>query len=773
MLNLPAQPAPLIGRSWEMTTAKRLLLSDEVRLLTLTGPAGVGKTRVAVAVAEKCLEAFPHGAWFVGLASLSDSEAVPAAIARVLGVRKVGDSPLIEVLAQYLRERRMLLVLDNVEHLLPAAAETVAGLLSACPKLAVLATSRERLLLRWEHTLLVPPLELPAIDLSPAPKVLSGVASVALFVQRARSVHSGFALTAENASAVAEICVRLDGLPLAIELAAARVGVLSPAQILGRFGARLPSLSWNAPDAPERHRTLRAAVSWSYDLLSPEEQALFRRLGVFVGGWTLEGAETVGDAKGLGLDVLDTLESLVDKSLVRVTPVADDLTRFGMLETMREYALEQLRDRGELALVQERRADYFLALAERAAPKLRSPSQVTWQACLERDHDNLRAVLRWASEAGWKELELRLAAALAYFWYFQAHIGEGRGWLEHALVRDPGCPSAVRVEALTWCAYFAWAQRDFRDAAPQYEEAVSLSRDSGDECAAILPLAFMGKLSWPVGDYDRAADLQEEALALSRKVGDRWREAVVLAELAITRRFQGDGEGAERILDESLALNRELGNSYHLAQVLATLADMAAEQGNSARAAMLFTEGVALSWKSGHRGMLSYNFSMTTRLMAERGDPEQTARLLAAAEGMDVLTGWRRTPLEVASSARALDIVRAKLDEARLTAALETGRTMPLEQAVDETLAALACVRATGASGRSEQVTGSSRNDPLSEREREVLKLVAEGFSDRRIAQRLFITERTARFHVASVRTKLRANTRAQAVAIAARRDLL
>lgn len=746
-----------------------MLLSDEVRLLTLIGPAGVGKTRAAAMVAEECLEAFPHGVWFVGLASLSNPESVPAAIARVLGVREVGDRPLIEVLAQYLRERRMLLVLDNVEQLLPAAAGTVARLLSACPKLAVLTTSRERLRLRWEHTLVVPPLELPVIEPSPTPEALSGVASVALLMQRARSVHSEFALTTENASAVAEICARLDGLPLAIELAAARVGVLSPAQILGRFGTRLPSLSWNAPDAPERHRTLRAAISWSYDLLSPEEQALFRRLGVFIGGWTLEGAEAVGDVEELGFEVLGILESLVDKSLVRVTHAADGEVRFGMLETMREYALEQLRDGGELELVQERHANYFLALAERVAPKFRSPSQVVWQTRLERDHDNLRAVLRWAPKAERGEVELRLAAALAYFWYFQAHIGEGRGWLEHALAHDQGCPAAARAEALTWCAYFAWAQRDFGDAAPRYEEALSLSRDGGDESALILPLAFMGKLSWPAGDYGRAADLQEEALALSRKVGNRWYEAVVLAELAITRRFQGDVQEAERILNVSLALNRELGNSYHLAQVLATLADMAAEQGDSARAATLFAEGVALSWESGHRGMLSYNLSMTTRLVAERGDPEQAAHLLGAAEGMDVLTGWRRTPLEVSSSARALDIVRAKLDEARLRAALEAGRTMPLKQVVEEASGALAEI-----SEQPESVAKPLRNgDPLSEREREVLRLVAEGFSDRRIAQELFITERTARFHVASVRNKLRANTRAQAVAIAVRRNLL
>lgn len=765
---LPVQPGTLIGRSEELAAASRGM-SNGARLLTFTGPAGVGKTRMAVALAEECSDSFTHGAGFVGLASSNGTGSVAEAISRMLGVKEVDDRLLIEVLTDYLRERRMMIVLDNVEHLLPAAAETVDTILSACPEIVVLATSRERLRLRWEHPLVLPPLPLPAPHDDQDLEALSKIPSIALFVERARSVWSGFELTEENASAVTEICRRLDGLPLAIELAAARSNVLSPKEILVRFGPQLPSLGGNAPDAPERHRTLRAAVSWSYDLLSSEEQELFGRLGVFADGWTLEAAEAVGDAEGLGVDILGTLGSLVDKSLVQVKHEENGEVRFGMLETMREYAVEQLRERGDFKLAQEQHNDYFLALAERTAPELRGLQQVRWQALLEREHDNFRAALQWASDTERRDVVMRLAAALSYFWYFQAHIGEGRGWLEHALAYDPGCLASVRVEALTWCAYFAWAQRDLDDAKPKYEEALSLSRGSEDDGSAILPLTFMGKLCWPAGDYDRAADLQEEALALSRKLGDRWREAVVLAELAITRRFQGDREEAQKILEESVALNRELGNSYHLAQVLATLADMAAEHGDSARAAKLFAEGVSLSWSSEHRGMLSYNFSMMTRLVAECGDPEQSARILAAAEGMDVLTGWRRTLLEVSSSEKALDTVRAKLDEARLVTALEAGRTLPLKQIVEEALDVLKNI-----SKQPEPVATSSRNgNTLSDREREVLMLVSEGLSDKRIAQRLFITERTARFHVTSVRTKLRANTRAQAVAIAARRNLI
>lgn len=765
---LPAQPGTLIGRSKELAAAS-WGFSNGARLLTFTGPAGVGKTRMAVALAEECSDSFAHGAGFVGLASSNGTGSVTEAISRMLGVKEVDDRLLIEVLTDYLRERRMMIVLDNVEHLLPAAAETVDTLLSACPEIVVLATSRERLRLRWEHPVVLPPLPLPALHGARDLEALSKIPSIALFVERARSVRSGFELTEENAVAVAEICRRLDGLPLAIELAAARSNVLSPAEILVRFGLRLPSLGANAPDTPGRHRTLRAAVSWSYDLLSSEEQELFGRLGVFADGWTLEAAEAVGDAEGLRVDILDTLGSLVDKSLVQVKHEENGEVRFGMLETMREYAVEQLRERGDFELARVQHNDYFLALAERTAPELRGLQQVRWQARLEREHDNFRAALQWASDTERRDVMIRLAAALAYFWYFQAHIGEGRGWLEHALAHDTGCPVSVRVEALTWCAYFAWAQRDLDDAAPKYEEALSLSRDSEDDGSAILPLTFRGKLCWPTGDYNRAADLQEEALALSRKLGDRWREAVVLAELAITRRFQGNREEAQRILEESIALNRELGNSYHLAQVLATLADMAAEQGDSAWAAKLFAEGVALSWGSEHRGMLSYNFSMMTRLVAECGDPEQSARILTAAEGMDVLTGWRRTPLEVSSSEKALDTVRAKLDEASLMTALEAGRTLPLEQIVEEALDVLEDI-----SEQPDPVTMPSRNgNTLSGREREVLMLVSEGFSDKRIAQRLFITERTARFHVTSLRTKLRANTRAQAVAIAARRSLI
>jgi predicted ATPase/DNA-binding CsgD family transcriptional regulator len=765
---LPAQARPLIGRSKELA-ASRLCLSNGTRLLTLTGPAGVGKTRLAVAVAGECSDSFSHGARFVGLASASDPEAVPEAICRMLGVREVADRPLIEVLAEHLRERHMLIVLDNVEHLLPAV-ERVGALLSACPKLVVLATSRERLRLRWEQPLVVPPLELPFPDRAPTPEELSKVPSATLFVERVRSVRPGFELTEENAPAVAEICRRLDGLPLAIELAAARTGVLSPAELLARFGSRLPSLGRKAPDAPERHRTLRSAVGWSYDLLLPEEQQLFGRLGVFADGWTLEAAEAIGDAEGQGVDVLDALESLVDKSLIQVAHEANGEARFGMLETMKEYALEQLRERGGLETARKRHVDHFLALAETAAPELRSIYQVVWQARLEREHENLRTALDWALEAGRGDIELRLTAALGCFWYFQAHIGEGRNRLERALARDPGCPTAVRVEALTWCAYFAWAQRDYDAAAPLYEEAIALSRDDAQERSSILPIAFLGKLSWPAGDYDRAAELHEEALALSRKNGDRWSEGVVLAELAMTRRLQGDTEDTERILEKSLVLNREMCNSYHLAQVLATLADLVGEQGDVTRAASLLAESLALSWRSDQRGMLAYGFSMTTRFLAEHGDPERAARLLAATDGMDVLSGWRRTHTEEASYAKGLHTVRSKLDEPRMNAALETGRAMPLERIVDETLEALA-----DASESPKPVADPARNteDPLSERELEVLRLVAEGFSDGEIAQKLFIAERTARFHVTSMRKKLRASTRAHAVAIAAQSGIL
>ena len=411
--NLPAQPTRLLGREREIELIRRLLGDEGVRLLTLTGPGGVGKTRLAVAAAEALLAAFPDGAWFVDLASLADPAAIMPAVAAALGVRDGSGRPVAERVRRQLRGRRLLVVLDNCEQLLPAAGLAVANLLAACPGLTVLATSREPLHLRWEHRLPVLPLGLPDPSPGAAPAALLAAPAVALFVERAQGVWPDFALTAANAPAVAELCRRLDGLPLAIELAAARCNVLPPTALLARLERRLPLPGPGAEDAPERHRTLPAAIGWSYEPLSPEEQALFRRLGVFAGGWTLAAAEAVCAGEERGLDPLDGLLALLDRSLIHGSGDDDREPRFEMLKILREYALEQLDAAGELEETRRRHAMYYAELAERAAPELFGPRRAAWLDRLDREDDNLRAALGWATERGEAHAERATRAVLA------------------------------------------------------------------------------------------------------------------------------------------------------------------------------------------------------------------------------------------------------------------------------------------------------------------------------------------------------------------------
>jgi predicted ATPase len=477
------------------------LLREDVRLLTLVGAAGTGKTRLAIEVANQAADRFGDGTWFVDLSPVRDPDLVPTAIAATLDVREDRDRPLIETLKQHLASRRVLLLLDNFEQVLPAAPY-LADLLRACSELKLLVTSRAALHLQWEHELVVNPLAVPDLATLPTTANLAEVASVALLLERTQRIDPEFRLDETNAREVAEICVRLDGLPLAIELAAARMRVLPPHALLSRLSRGLAVLVSGHQDQPPRQRTLRAALDWSYELLSPADQALFRRLGVFVGGFGLEAVSEVCDPDAaLGIDPLRGVESLVEKSLVRHTRASGGQElRFGLLETIRDYALERLDADGERALVRARHAAYYLGSAEVVVDQISSGHQATWLRSLELEHDNLRAALAWCHEAREPELGLRAAGLLAWFWQVRGHISEGRARLAELLTLAGSSPPVLRAESLRIAASLALSQSDDRVARALFEESLTIRRGLGDPAGLLGPLSGLGYTAMQQGD---------------------------------------------------------------------------------------------------------------------------------------------------------------------------------------------------------------------------------------------------------------------------------
>jgi len=647
--NLPAQLTSFVGRERELAEVDRLLAAQ--RLVTLTGPGGVGKTRLALLAAAAALDAFPGGVWFVGLAPVADPALVPAAVAQALGVRETPGRPLVETLTDALRAKRLLLVLDNCEHLLPAAAPVVAELLAAGPGLKALATSRAPLRVAGEHEHPVPPLGLPPLPdplHPPSPAALSRHEAVALFVERAAAVRPDFALTAASTPAVAAICRRLDGLPLALELAAARVKLLPPQALLARLDRRLAVLTGAPRDAPARQQTLRATLDWSYALLGPSERTLLARLAVFAGGFSLEAAEAVGagaaEAAAEGgaappLDVLDGLGSLVDHSLLRQEAPPDGAPCFRMLETVREYARERLEQSGEAAAVRRRHAAYFLALAERAAPGLSGPAQGAWLERLEGEHDDLRAALAWAAadeQSG--AAGLRLAGALGRFWEARGHFSEGLHWLEQALEASAGAPSGARAAALYAAGVLAGRARQADDpggaARTRFEQGLALFREAGDQRGVAACLDQLGTLARERGDHGLGRALCEQSLALRRAIGDRWGIATSLIHLAGVLREQGDYGRARELLQESLALRRAIGDRWGIATSLIHLGWLALDEGDDATAGGLLEEGLARSRELGNTGGVATSLNRLAALAEKQGDYARAAALYEESLGL-------------------------------------------------------------------------------------------------------------------------------------------
>src|SRR5215211_1856314 len=572
--NLPAQPTPLVGRERELEEVLALLRRSYVRLLTFTGPGGTGKTRLGLQAAAELTDEFEDGVFFVALSAVADPTLVAPAITRTLGLTESGSQTAEELLEDYLHDRQVLLVLDNFEQVLESAS-LLDALLSAAPGLKVLATSRTALRLYGEHEFPVPPLSLPDTGSLPPIEGLTRFEAVRLFVDRARAIRPDFSLTEENASAVIEICSRLDGLPLAIELAAARIKLLPPQAMLSRLGNRLKLLTGGARNLPERQRTLRNAIAWSYEMLDEEEKALFAKLAVFSGGSTLEGIEKVCDPRGdLSMGVLEGASSLLDKSLLRQEEELGAEPRLMMLETIREFALEKFEESSDAEAIERAHAEYYLALSEQAEPRLWGPEDAAWLGRLEEEHDNMRAALSRALEFEAAELALRLGGALRWFWNMAGYYGEGRRWLEAALDKDGWESAQARAKVLEGVGWLANQQGDLDRAEATAEEGLKLSAEAG--LGGVIAADFqnvLGDAARHRGDYERAAELLEGSLALHRdakaSVGIAWS----LGNLANVASDRGNYERAKDLYEEGLALSRDLGGAELLGAYLIGLGD--------------------------------------------------------------------------------------------------------------------------------------------------------------------------------------------------------
>ncbi len=775
---LPVPLTPILGRDHEIDQVLALLDRDDLRLVTLLGPGGVGKTRLAREVARRAERDFAHGSCVVALAPVRDHTLVPATVARALGVVEHPLIPVADQLGDALRFAHLLLVLDNLEHLAIVASPWLTGLLLHCPRLKVLVTSRSPLHLTGEQRFLVSPL--PVVK--PEPGALASGPAVALFVQRATAARPDFELTQANAPFIVAVCQRLDGLPLAIELAAARVNVLSVAEILDRLADQLSLLTPRRRDPVPGLQSMRFAITWSHNLLTLPERELFRRLAVFVGGFTLDAAihvcadqERDGPDMTLQHAVIDLLGSLVDQSLLTRVDDPDGESRFVMLESVHAYAKQQLLAHGETEAYGARHADWCLDLAERAEQRLVRDVDTSWLDALEAEHDNLRAALGWSLDPAGDRAghALRMAGALWLFWYYHSHLSEGRRWLERSVQTVSGTTPGDRAKALLGLGNLAHSQGDDEPALGYLAESVATFRQLGDRWSTAFALSVRGNLSEDGGDYAAARAYFAEANALFKETGDQVNVAVTRYHLGIVAYGQGNLKQALDQCVSALALARDQNDPWTVANALSYIGLIQIDRKRTRDAAHALSEALDLYGRIAATERIVDVFRRIAVLAQVRGDASAAIRLVAAADAIGGRLGAVQALPERAAYDRAIELARQALPDDVYQAAWESGQHLSLADAV---AAAHTCL---------DSGSGPPRSDPgvpeplpaqptmdLSRREIEVLRWMADGMSNQQIADGLFLSHRTVSHHVSSILGKLELSSRTAAVAYAIRNGL-
>jgi len=685
--NIPPQLTKLIGRENEVAKITQLLSEKDIRLITLTGPGGTGKTRLSLQVAENLLGNFLNGIYFVELATINDAELIPSALAQTLGLKETAERPILETLKEYLHGREILFVLDNFEQLVSASG-LLTTLLVAAPHLKFLISSREALRISGEQEFAVPPLKVPGLKPLPDLAQLLDYEAIALFVQRAKGVKVEFNLTKQNAKAVAEICIRLDGLPLAIELAAARIKVLSAEQIAARLSDQFKLLTGGSRTALPRQQTLQALIDWSYDLLSESERMLFRRLAVFSGGWAIEAAEIVCAVDGLDTyEILDLLTQLVSKSLVVAEEQENGEIRYRMMETIRHYAINKLKESDESNLMQSSHLKYFTELGEVAEPKLRGEEQSEWLALLELEHDNLRVALDFSlSKDEEMEKGLRLAGAIWRFWYIHSHLSEGENLLETFLLKQIEYPQLIKSKALNAAGNIAWSLGKYDKAINYHEQNLVLRRESKDKRLIAQSLNNLGAAVHHLKDYTQAKSYYEEALALHQEMENMQGIAMANSNLGEIQSDLNNWVEAQLLYEKSLEIDKKINYEYGIAIDSSNLGFVLLKQGNLERARQVLSESLLLCQKLGDKFQVSSAISGFGRLLVSQGENIAAVPLFGVAEALCESIGIFPPSNQKAADDEVIDSLKSQIDEEIFKVKWEEGRRMSLEEAVNYAL---------------------------------------------------------------------------------------